>query len=242
MNARALLAAMEAGWPPERVVRVGPFRLRVAPGGGNRVGCATAEAPALPADFAALAAAATALGQQPTVMLAEDEDALDTALAAAGWAAGEAVTLCALPLVPATTPPPPMAAFAVWPPLAVQRRLWAEAGIGPARLAIMDRAAGPKTALMARTGDRVAGCGFAVVTGGVAFLHALAVPPAFRRRGSGRALVRMAADWAAAQGAGTLALAVSRGNVPALALYASEGFAIVGHYHYRVTGGSGPEQ
>lgn len=242
MSVRAILEAMEAGWPPERVVQIGPFRLRVAPGAGNRVGCATAQGPAGPDDLAALAAAARGFGQTPTVMLRPDEDALDAVLAAAGWAVGDEVALCVRPLARDEVPPSAMAAFAVWPPLAVQRALWAETGIGPARLAVMARAAGPKAALMARADDRVAGSAFVVATGDTAFLHALAVPPAFRRRGAGRAMMQLAAAWAAGQGARTLALAVTRGNAPALALYASEGFAVVGHYHYRVTGGSGAEQ
>lgn len=228
-----LLDGMAATWPPERDVMVGPFRLRIAPGGGNRVTCATAEGPVSPADIAALEQAALVHGQTPTVMLREDEAPLDTALQSAGWQMGEDVVLMEGPAAPIPDPAP-LAGFAVWPPLAVQEAIWAEGHIGPERLAIMHRAPGPKTALMARAQDRPAGTGFAAVHGDAVFLHALAVPPAMRRRGAGRAMVMAAAMWARQTGIPRLALAVTHGNMPARALYASLGMTDVGRYHYRI--------
>ena len=51
----------------------------------------------------------------------------------------------------ADMPPPPwMTIFAHWPPLAIVSGLWAAGGIGPARVAVMDRVTGPKAALLAR--------------------------------------------------------------------------------------------
>lgn len=229
----SLLDGMAATWPPEREVTVGPFRLRIAPGGGNRVTCATAEGPVAPGDIAALEQAARSHGQTPTVMLREHETALDAALHAAGWQMGEEVVLMEGPAA-AIPDPAPLAGFALWPPLAVQAALWAEGGIGPERLAIMHRAAGPRTALMARAQDRPAGTGFAAAHGDTVFLHALTVPPAMRRRGAGRAMVMAAAMWARGMGLPRLALAVTRGNAPARALYASVGMAEVGRYHYRI--------
>jgi ribosomal-protein-alanine N-acetyltransferase len=57
----------------------------------------------------------------------------------------------------------------------------------------------------------------------------LAVLPAQRRRGIGRALLDAAAAQAAGCGAATLFLEVSTGNHPAQALYAACGFRPVGH-------------
>ena len=48
------------------------------------------------------------------------------------------------------------------------------------------------------------------------------------------------AHWGAAQGAGTLAVAVTRANAPARGLYASLGLTDVGQYHYRVLPTEGP--
>lgn len=228
-----LLDAMTPTWPPEYETDVGPFRLRVAPGGGNRVTCACATGPVAEPDIAGLVQAAQALGQTPAVMLRAGEDALDTALQAAGWSMGEEVVLMTGDTA-AVADPAPLGGFAFWPPLAVQGVLWAEAGIGPARLAIMQRAVGPKAALMARAADRPAGTGFVAAHGDCAFLHALAVTPALRRRGAGRALVMAAAMWARSLGIPRLALAVTRGNTAARALYASLAMTDRERYHYRI--------
>lgn len=228
-----LLEGMARSWPAEREVTVGPWRLRVAPDGGNRVTCAVADAPVTGGDVAALAAAAAALGQRPTVMLREGEARLDAALADAGWAMGEDVVLHAAP-VAAFAPVSPMAAFAVWPPLAVQRDFWAMDGIGPAKWAVMDRAPTPRTAILGRHADRPAGAAFVALAGTDAFLHALVTAPALRRQGAGRAMVQAAARWAADAGATRLVLAVTRGNGPARTLYSSLGMVVVGQYHYRV--------
>lgn len=63
---------------------------------------------------------------------------------------------------------------------------------------------------------------------GEAEILTLAVSPAARRLGVGRALVEAAAGLAAQSGAGSLFLEVAHDNVAALALYASAGFERVG--------------
>jgi GNAT superfamily N-acetyltransferase len=233
MTPATLLDLMTQSWPPEAIHRIGPWALRQGPGGGHRVTCALAEGPVAAADLAPLVQAAAGLGQPGLVMVRQGEDALDAMLARAGWAMGEEVVLYRAPAA-GFEAPPGMAAFALWPPLAIQRLIWAEDGIGRERLAIMDRAEGPKAALLGRTGDRPAGTAFVAVAGGVAFLHALTVVPGLRRQGTARAMVQAAGAWAAAQGAAWLALAVTHGNAPARALYASLGMEGVGHYHYRL--------
>ncbi len=127
---------------------------------------------------------------------------------------------------------PPVTAFAVWPPLAIQRDLWRELGIGAARQAIIDRAAAPKAALLGRVADRAAGVGFVGVHGPVGMIHALGVLPPFRRRGVAAWLIRQAASFAERNAAARIALAVQRDNVAALALYAALGFSEVEGYRY----------
>lgn len=63
---------------------------------------------------------------------------------------------------------------------------------------------------------------------GEAEILTLAVVPAARRLGVGRALVEAAAGLAATQAAACLFLEVAHDNVPALALYAAAGFERVG--------------
>jgi GNAT superfamily N-acetyltransferase len=232
MTPAALLSLMTETWPPEATHRIGPWALRQGPGGGHRVTCAVAEGPVAAADLAPLVRAAAGLGQPGLVMVRQGEDGLDAVLDRAGWRMGEEVVLYRAP-VAALEAPSPMAAFPLWPPLAIQRQIWAEDGIGRERLAVMERARGPKAALLGRTGDRPAGTGFVALAGAVAFLHALTVVPSLRRQGTARAMVQAAGAWAVAEGGAWLALAVTRGNLPARALYASLGMECVGQYHYR---------
>jgi GNAT superfamily N-acetyltransferase len=228
-------ALLDATWPAASVTRAGPFTLREGRGGGSRVSAATLAAPWTEGDIAGAERAMEALGQAPIFMIRPGEEALDAALGARGFRIADPVVIWQGGNAAIAGPAPaPFAAFPVWPPLAVMRDLWAEGQVGSARLEVMSRVNGPKTALLGRRDDRAAGVAFVAADGRQAMLHALFVPEAFRRRGVGRALVRAAAQWAGLAGAETLVLAVTRANLPANVLYASLGMTIVGQYHYRM--------
>jgi ribosomal protein S18 acetylase RimI-like enzyme len=234
-EASRLFAVMEATWPPAARAEVGAFTIREGRGGGKRVSAATAHGPVEEEDIARAEAAMRALGQVPLFMLRDGEDRLDALLAARGHAVADQTDGFAAPLAALDMPPPPrLAAIPAWPPLAIQRDLWAEAGIGPARLAVMDRAPFPKTSLLARMDDRAAGTAFIGLHDGMAMVHALEIHPRFRRRGLGRHMMAGAIHWARAEGARDFGLVVTRANDAAQALYASLGLARVGRYHYRM--------
>lgn len=232
MTARVLLADMADTWPCVASYRVGAWRIRDGGGGGSRVSAATAEAPVTAADLPAMQDACARLGQPALVMIRPDEEPLDALLQAGGYGMQDETLLYAAP-VSAFPCPPRETAFAVWPPLAVQTDLWHEAHVGPPRIEVMMRAAGPKAAILGRSADRVAGTGFVAISGETAFLHALAVVPEMRRQGCARNMLWAAAEWAQSAGATRLALAVTRANEGARALYASQGMQVVGQYHYR---------
>ena len=63
-------------------------------------------------------------------------------------------------------------------------------------------------------------------------VHALVVPPEFRRQGVAAWLMRRAGHFAAGHDAPRVALAVTRANAGALALYDRLGFVEVGGYRY----------
>ena len=237
------MAAFESTWPPAATRRLGRWTLRDGQGGGKRVSAATAgpepEGALTPADWVgALPAAETAmraLCQPPLFRLDPEQTALDAALAARGYRVADPTVIYAAPTARiATERPPPVTTFEVWEPLAIMREIWADGGIGPARLAVMDRATAPKTALLGRRADQPAAAAFAAAHRGVAMVHALEVRPDHRGHGLGRWMMRAAAFWALAQGAGQLAVAVTRQNTAGNALYASLGMAVVGSYHYRI--------
>ena len=81
---------------------------------------------------------------------------------------------------------------------------------------------------------QLGGVAFVAADGPVAMIHAIEILPGFRRKGMATWLIRKAAEWAQAQGATRLALAVSRRNTSARALYDRIGFAEIGGYGYWV--------
>jgi N-acetylglutamate synthase len=232
-----LLTALGATWPAATLLPCGPFLLRDGRGGGSRVSAATAEGAFTGADLEAAEAGMAALGQLPLFMVRRGQAALDTALAARGYAVKDPVVGYVAAVAALVPDRPPQTAFVPWPPLAVQAEIWAEGGVGPERLAIMARAEGPRITLLGRGGDRPAGTGFVACHGRVAFLHALEVRQGQRRQGLGGQMVRAAAHWAARQGAEVLALVVTVANAGARRVYAGLGMAETGGYHYRLRAG-----
>lgn len=228
-----LFAALEATWPPAARQLKGSFLLREGRGGGKRVSAATLEAEGFTgAGIAEAEAGMRALGQPPLFML-RDQPELDAALEARGYGRIDETLFYAAPAQALAEHPPHMTLLPCWPPLAIQRRIWAEAGIGPERVAVMLRAAGPRAAFVARFRDRAAGVGFCALHDGIAMLHALEVVPEFRRQGLARVMVRAIAAWALEQGADWFALAVTERNLAARALYSGLNMAEAGAYHYR---------
>lgn len=229
-----LFAVSEATWPAAALHRAGAFTVREGLGGGQRVSAATAEAGWKEADIDAAEAKQAELGQPALFMIRDGEEALDAALAARDYRIKDPVNVYEADVATlAAEPANPMAGFAIWPPLAIMRDLWAEGGIGPERIAVMDRVAGPKTAILGRVNDRASGAAFVAAHGDTAMLHALHIVPDQRRQGSAVKMMRKAAHWAQDQGMTRFSVLVTAANQPANALYASLGMRIVGHYHYR---------
>ncbi len=80
------------------------------------------------------------------------------------------------------------------------------------------------------------GFGLAVLERGAVGLYDLAVAPAHRGCGRGRALVGALLHWAVEAGATSAYLQVRAQNTPALSLYEAMGFKTAYSYHYRVPG------
>lgn len=229
-----IYATVEATWPPAGVSRVGPWTIRDGKGGGKRVSSATACGPVTGADIEMAAHAMEALDQPALFMIRAGDDTLDAMLDARGYHVIDPVVAYASAVETLTAVTPPrLAAFPIWPPLAIQHELWAEGGIGPGRLAVMQRADGPKTTILARQNDRAAGTAFVAIHGDIAMLHALEVAPDQRRQGVAVNIMRVAAHWAQDKGARVISVVVTRENSPANRLYAFLNMSDVGHYHYR---------
>ncbi|NHF74688.1 GNAT family N-acetyltransferase [Paracoccus sp. 12-3] len=226
-------AAFEASWPAAEYASAGAIRIGRAPGGGDRVNSARPIGSDWTEGDLDQATAIQTNWNQPPLFRVADGDPLAAALLARGWQAQKPTRLLAAPLLNLTDiPVPRVTAFAVWPPLAIQRNLWTETGIDAGRQAVMDRVSLPKAAILGRAEDRAAGMAFVAVDGPVAVLHALEIIPAMRRRGLAGWMIREAAFWAESQGAATMQLAVTAENAPAQALYRGLGFIEIGGYCY----------
>ncbi|MEX0284266.1 MAG: GNAT family N-acetyltransferase [Paracoccaceae bacterium] len=230
-----IYATIDATWPAARFEARGPWTLRDGQGGGKRVSAAsTVQDDVTDQDVADAVAGQAAMGQAPLFMIREGQAALDAKLATLGYETIDASVAYAASVADLTAVPlPRVTVLPHWEPLVLTREIWGKGGIGPARVAVMMRATGPRVALLGRNREQPAGAAFVAVSDGIAMLHALEILPEHRREGMGQWFMRGAAAWAADQGAHTLAVICTRANAGANALYASLGMQAVGGYHYR---------
>ena len=235
MITQTLYDTIEATWPAAEVASIGNWSIRDGAGGGQRVSACTANGPVTTSDIAQAEATMRARGQGLLFMIREDEKALDAMLEARGYRLHDPVAMYCCPIENLTKiAPERLAAFPVWPPLAIINEIWTDQGIGAERQAVMDRAKGPKTAILARQNDRAAGAAYVAIHGKVAMLHALEVVPDYRRQGVANNIMGCAAIWAQDNGATVFSVICVRDNQPANRLYSSLKMNNVGYYHYRI--------
>lgn len=229
-------SAVDATWPAQEQVALGPLTLRRSAGGGKRVTAATSAGVVNATDVDAAEARMREWGQSPLFSLRPGDDALDDLLAARGYAVADPTHMYAAPinLLADLDHDREQASLAVWEPLAIQIEMWAAGGIGADRLAVMDRAAAPKTALIGRHDNSPGGTCFVSVDGDVAMVHALEVLEQARRVGMGRSMTIQAAKWSRDEGARHFSVLCTKANVAANALYRKLGMTEVGQYHYRI--------
>ena len=233
-DAEQVFHALDVTWPAASSIQDGPWIFRDGLGGGKRVSATSALESVSERQISAAEIQMQSREHARLFVLRERDRAFDTALKKRGYKAVDPVTLYVASTADLAERQPPATVFQSWPALAIQKEIWAKCGIGPARLAVMDRAGSPKTALLGRSGDVPAGVAFVSCDGPIAMIHAIEVLPAFRRKGTARRMIQAAALWAQDQSAAHLALAVTDANIPANALYTSLGMTTIGRYHYRL--------
>jgi GNAT superfamily N-acetyltransferase len=175
-----------------------------------------------------------AMKQPSLFMIRTTDQALDDALAERGYAVIDPVTIYTASAASIARPLPPITCFEVFPPLAIMREIWEAGGLGTARVDVMTRATGAKTAIFARANGRAAGVAYVGLHKDTAMLHALEVKKSARRQGVAVNIMRATANWTLDQGGKELSLVVLTANTAAGALYTSLGMKPVGQYHYRI--------
>ncbi|WP_298858524.1 GNAT family N-acetyltransferase [uncultured Sulfitobacter sp.] len=232
-DAATLYDVCEGTWPPARAWAEGVWTLRDGAGGGKRVSAATALSDVTDSDIPAAETAMRGIGQPPLFMIREGDDALDAMLDARGYARIDEVQLYVAPVNLLTDIPiPRVTCFNIWEPLAIMTEIWATDGVGPARLAVMERAK-IKTGILARWNEKPGGVAFVGIHNGIAMVHGVVVLPHQRKQGVAQWMMRAAAFWSAKQGATHISVLCVTENKPANALYTKLGFTPVGTYHYR---------
>ena len=208
--------ALDATWPAQEMIAQDGWVFRVGAGGGKRVSATTGLG-----DIALAERVARDHDQTALFMIRDglDDQALDHALAARGYEIIDPVILMAREVAGGA----PLPEFEISDRA---REIWAKGGIGPPRLAVMERTKGPKAVL-----EEDGGVAFFAQSSDVAMIHALEVHPDMRRRGVGRCLVTRAIEIAPQ---GWLAAAVVDRNHASLKLFESLGFQPVARYHYRI--------
>lgn len=226
----------EETWPAAEKVACGPFMLRHSQGGGKRVNAATVTGQANMDDIMVAEARMTDKGHRPLFSLRPGDEVLDDILASRGYAVVDRTNIFAVSAeqLAALATDPEQASMAVWEPLAIQLEFWAQAGVGADRIAVMDRADCPKTALIGRHDNSPGGTCYVGASAGIGMMHSLEILPNARRAGMGRAMTIHAAQWSLQQGASEFAVLCVDTNAPANALYEKLGMRQVGQYHYRI--------
>lgn len=230
-----LYQVCDATWPAAATSEAGGFTIRDGQGGGKRVSAATLNVPLGQADIPAAETAMLLLDQRPLFQLRAGETALDAALEERGYAVIDPVNLYAIAAKDlATERPPRTVAIPAWEPLQIMREIWADGGIGEARINVMKRAKEPKTGFISRWQDKPAGASFAGMHHGISMVHALEIKPAHRRNGIARWAMIRTAFWTLANGGHTVSVICTQSNTAANALYQSLGMEKIGSYHYRI--------
>ncbi|MBC6442486.1 MAG: GNAT family N-acetyltransferase [Rhodobacteraceae bacterium] len=238
-----VFAAIDATWPAAHYSQAGPWCIREGRGGGQRVSAASTRARVTATDVAEAETAMQALGQPPVFMIRGDQPRVDSVLDRLGYRMKEPVGVWSGPVKRvAEGYERSLATIFAEYPMPILAEIWAAGGIGPARLDIMRRTAGPKTCILGRCGDRPRGAAFVAMHQDVAMAHAVEVCADARRQGVAERMMKAAAWWAGRTGAAELAVLTAARNTGTQAMLGKLGMRPVTHYHYRVKrqGGTAP--
>ncbi|MDG1937066.1 MAG: GNAT family N-acetyltransferase [Paracoccaceae bacterium] len=222
-------------WPAAKHISQDGWCLRLGTGGGKRVCAATLEETFDSQSIDAAAQCMHDFGQPALFMVRDGEHDLDAALNGHGYEICDPCNIYAAPVGELTTQTPPrVSMFNIWEPLEIQKDIWRQGGIDVARLAIMERAKGPKVSILMRWDNHPAGSAFVAMSNKIAMVHVLEILPHQRRKGVEIWTMRQAALWAQKQGAHSISAICTKENTGANTLYSSLDMRLVGRYHYRI--------
>jgi GNAT superfamily N-acetyltransferase len=222
---QSLYDVTDATWPSASVTAKNGWIIKNGAGGGKRVSAALMGDPDAKINDAETAM--LALGQDCLFQIRTDEGALDTALDQRGYELIDRVVLLVAPLSQLNQTNDVQSSDKA---NAALTQIWADGGIGPARLNVMDRATCTKSII--HIDDRAVA--YVGIHHGICMAHAVEVSKNHRRQGLGKQIMHAVAGWADQQGAAFLAVITVMDNTAARTLYQNLGMTEIGHYHYRI--------
>ena len=234
-NNSFIFETIDLTWPAKEFLELPEWKLRKSIKGGKRVSAVTAIGKSGIPAIQFVENTLEEWCQDKLFMIKAGENSLDEALKKRGYYIVDPTNIWSISSKVLTMQQiPPVTAFSIFPPLAIQRELWIANGINASRIEIMDRVKTPKTTIFGRINAKPAASAFVAVANKMAMVHALIVDHKCQRQGMGKFVMQKVGDWADQLGAKSVVVLCTKKNQSANNFYKSLGMRVIGEYHYRL--------
>ena len=234
-NSSSIFETIDLTWPAEKFLELRKWKLRKSIKGGKRVSAATAIGKSDIRDIQFVENTLAEWCQEKLFMIKAGENSLDEALKKRGYYIVDPTNIWSISSEALSMQKiPPVTAFSIFPPLAIQRELWIANDIDASKIEIMDRVKTPKTTIFGRIDAKPAASAFVAIANKMAMVHALIVDHKCQRQGMGKFVMQKVGDWADQLGAKSVVVLCTKKNQSANNFYKSLGMRVIGEYHYRL--------
>ncbi len=234
-NNSSIFETIDLTWPAKEFLELPEWKLRKSIKGGKRVSAATAIGKSGIPAIQFVENTLEEWCQDKLFMIKAGENSLDEALKERGYCIVDPTNIWSISAEALSMQQiPPVTAFSIFPPLAIQREIWTANGIDASRIEIMDRVKTPKTTIFGRINAKPAASAFVAVSNKIAMVHALIVDHKFQRQGMGKHVMHKVGVWAHQQRAESVVVLCTKQNQSANNFYKILGMKVIGEYHYRL--------
>ena len=234
-NNSSIFETIDLTWPAKEFLELPEWKLRKSIKGGKRVSAVTAIGKSGIPAIQFVENTLEEWCQDKLFMIKAGENSLDEALKERGYCIVDPTNIWSISAEALSMQQiPPVTAFSIFPPLAIQREIWTANGIDTSRIEIMDRVKTPKTTIFGRTNAKPAASAFVAVSNKIAMVHALIVDHKFQRQGMGKHVMQKVGVWAHQKGAESVVVLCTKQNQSANNFYKILGMKVLGEYHYRL--------
>ena len=234
-NNSSIFETIDLTWPAKEFLELPEWKLRKSIKGGKRVSAVTAIGKSGIPAIQFVENTLEEWCQDKLFMIKAGENSLDEALKERGYCIVDPTNIWSISAEALSMQQiPPVTAFSIFPPLAIQREIWIANGIDASRIEIMDRVKTPKTTIFGRINAKPAASAFVAVSNKIAMVHALIVDHKFQRQGMGKHVMQKVGVWAHQQGAESVVVLCTKQNQSANNFYKILGMKVLGEYHYRL--------